>query len=100
VVFANVHSCFSWDSSYDLTLQLYVGLRVCDALFSCCFLPVAYPYVDNVLFAQMACLILLMSNYARLLTILIESFIIIVIVMTLYFFLWHYSPNLSLGLHP
>jgi hypothetical protein len=63
---ANVRSCFSWDSSYDLkyecvisaciislyvwvvvyvgfpylmlVLWLYVGLRVCDVLFSCSFL--------------------------------------------------------------
>jgi hypothetical protein len=37
VVFPIVHSCFSWDSSLDLMLMLwlYVHLGVCDVLFSC-----------------------------------------------------------------
>jgi hypothetical protein len=34
-----VHSCFMWDSSYDLLmLWLCVGLCGCDVLFSCSFL--------------------------------------------------------------
>jgi hypothetical protein len=40
VVFANAPSCFSWDSSYYLLLiLLYVGLRVCNVLFSSRGLP-------------------------------------------------------------
>jgi hypothetical protein len=46
---------FSCYSSYDLmlTLWLYSGLRVCDVLFSCSFLPVAFLYVESVLSARM-----------------------------------------------
>jgi hypothetical protein len=81
---------------YDLVLMLYVGLRVCDVLFSCCFLPVACPYMESVLFTRMACLIWLMTNYSRLLTILIASFIIVV-VMTLCLGLLIYTEMIPLG---
>jgi hypothetical protein len=100
VVFGNVRSGFSWVSSYDLMLMLlYVSLRVCNVLFSCCFLPMACPYVESMLFALMACLILLMTNYARLLAILIASFIIIiVVVMTLYLGLLIYTEIIPVAL--
>jgi hypothetical protein len=39
VVFSNVRSCFSWNSSADLTLLwLYVGLGVCDVRLPVLFL--------------------------------------------------------------
>jgi hypothetical protein len=36
VVFAIVRSCFSWDSSYDIMLMMWlcVGLQVCGVLFA------------------------------------------------------------------
>jgi hypothetical protein len=50
VVFTSMCACFSWDSSYDLMLMvwLYVDLHMCD-VFSCSFLPISCPDVENVL---------------------------------------------------
>jgi hypothetical protein len=46
-VFPNVHSCVSTDSAYDLVLMLclYIGLPVCDVLFSCFLLFFPWPSV-------------------------------------------------------
>jgi hypothetical protein len=55
-MFPSVHSYFSLDSPYDLTLLLwlYISLRVCDVLFSCSVLAVVCLYVETVLSARMA----------------------------------------------
>jgi hypothetical protein len=57
-LFAECVFLFLRGSSYDLTLilYLYVGLRLCDALFWLPFLAMACLYVDSALSTRLACM--------------------------------------------